>query len=148
MRKALQQNDKYIGGLLISDGIITPDDLHRGLAEQKKSREYLCATLVRLGLASEEKVFSILSLQIGVPYICLKDFKADPSVTNRMPGNLARALRCFLLRIMDDTAYVAMSDPLRARSVQEIQDYLGVAKLKLFLAGDADLNVALQKAYG
>lgn len=144
---ALQQNDAYIGELLVRDGIITHQDLDRGLVEQKKNREYLCATLVRLGLATEEKVFSILSLQLGVPYINLKDFKSDPLVIRRMPENLSRAFRCLLLRVMDDTAYVAMTDPLNPQSVREIQDYLGVHKLRLFLAGDADLNNALQKAY-
>jgi type IV pilus assembly protein PilB len=148
MTKSLQRDNSYIGELLVRDGIITHEDLDRGLHEQKQNHEYLCTTLVRLGLASEEKIFSILSLQIGIPYISLRDFKPDPAVVHRMPGKLAHAFRCVLLRFVDDVAYVAMTDPLKSRATQEIQDYLGVSRLKLFLAGDADLDDTLQKVYG
>jgi MSHA biogenesis protein MshE len=146
-RTALQNNDSYIGQLLVTEGVIKQDDLARGLEEQKARHEFLCATLVRLGLAREEKVFSILSLQIGVPFLNLKEAPVDTSATQRMPGKLARACRCFLLRICDDVAFLATSDPLNTRAIEEVRTYLGVSRVKTFLAGDQDLAGALQKYY-
>ncbi len=144
---ALQNNDRYIGQLLLKDGIITQQDLSRGLEEQKKSRNHLCEVLVRLGVASEEKVFSILSLQIGVPYVSLKDFQVDATALRRMPGKLAKAFKCLPLRISGDVAYLAMSDPLDNQASEEIRSYLSVSKLKIFLAGDQDIELALHKYY-
>ena len=147
MRPPIQDNDSYIGQLLIKDGIINRDDLTRGLEEQKRAQDHLCATLVRMGFASEEKVFSILSLQIGIPYLNLKDAQIDPVVLHRMPVKLARAFKCVLLRFVDGVPFLAMADPLNTRAVKEIQAYLGVDKAKIFLAGDQEITLALQKYY-
>lgn len=145
---AIQNNDQYIGQLLVRDGIITSTELDRGLAEQRKNREFLCSNLVRLGLASEEKIFSILSLQIGVPFLSLKEVKTDPSVLSLIPGTFALACKCVPLKTVEDVFYVAMSDPLNGRAVDEIKSYVGFEKVKVFLAGDADIRSTIQKYYG
>jgi type IV pilus assembly protein PilB len=144
----LQNNDTYIGQLLVRDRIITNDDLNLGLQEQKKNRDLLCNTLVRLGLASEEKIFSILSLQIGVPYLNLKDFAMDPSLLHFIPGNLALACQCVPLKKTEDTLYVAMGDPMNATAIEEIKAYCGIDKLKIFLAGNNELRGVIKKYYG
>ncbi len=145
---ALQNNDQYIGQLLVRDGIISNEELEKGLEEQKKRNGFLCSTLVQLGLASEEKIFSILSLQIGVPYLSLKDFKIDPTALGRFPGNFALACNCLVIKKVADTYYVAMSDPMNSRAVNEIKAYLGVEKVKIFLAGDSDIRETIKKFYG
>jgi MSHA biogenesis protein MshE len=129
------------------EGMINQNDLIRGLEEQKKRHDYLCSTLVKMGFASEEKVFSILSLQIGVPFLNLKEAQVDTASLGRMPGKLARAFKCLLLRVTDDVAYLAMSDPLNTQTTDEIRTYLGVPKVKIFLAGDQDIASALHKYY-
>lgn len=145
---ALQKNDQYIGQLLLRDGLITGDELQKGLKEQRDKREFLCSTLVRMGIASEEKIFSILSLQIGIPYLSLKDFKVDPVVLGRVPGGFARAFKCMPLKVVDDIFYVAMSDPLNMSAVDEFKAYFGLDKLKIFLSGDNDICEAIKKYYG
>lgn len=144
---AIQNNDRYIGDLLVKDGVITDGDLQRGLEEQKKGRDFLCTTLVRLGLASEEKIFSILSLQIGVPYLSLKELAIDPFIVNRLPGRLAASCRCLPVKEAGGTMYVAMADPLNSQVIDEVRSYLGVKRIKVFLAGDNDLKLAHQKYY-
>jgi hypothetical protein len=145
---ALQNNDCYIGQLLVTDGIITVEDLDRGLVEQKNSRDYLCSTLVRLGLASEEKIFSILSLQIGVPFLSLRDSKVDPIALGRVPGNFALACKFVPLKIVDDMFYIAMADPMNSRALEEIKSYLGVEKIKVFLSGDNEIRETIKTYYG
>lgn len=145
---ALQNNDQYIGQLLLKDGIISVDDLGRGLEEQRKCREYLCTTLVRLGFASEEKIFTILSLQLGVPFLSLKEMHPDALVLSRVPGKLASACRCLPLKVVDHVLYVAMTDPLNTQMIDEVKGYLGVDSVKIFLVGDNDMCEAIKKYYG
>ncbi len=145
---ALQNNDRYVGQLLIRDGIITSEELDRGLQEQKRSKDFLCSTLVRLGFASEEKIFSILSLQIGVPYLNLKDINIDTNVLKRVPGNFALSCKFIPFRLSDDTLYIAMADPLNNRIIEEIKSYIGTDRVKVFLAGEKDIRRALQTYYG
>lgn len=145
---AIQNNDQYIGQLLIRDGVITAQELDKGLEEQKKNRDFLCSNLVKLGYATEEKIFSILSLQIGVSYISLKDVKIDLSVLKRVPANFALGCRFLPLKEVEGIFYIAMADPLNARAIEEIRGYLSVEKLKIFLAGDDELRAAIRKYYG
>lgn len=144
---AIQKDDSYIGQLLIKDGVITEDDLQKGLDAQKESKDFLCSILVKMGMASEERIYSILSLQIGVPYLSLKDLNVDPLVVNRLPGKLSEACSCLVFRSMEDTYYVAMSDPLDSRALEEIRSYLGAQKLKVFLSGERELEDAMRKYY-
>ncbi|MDD5018808.1 MAG: hypothetical protein PHH75_01495 [Candidatus Omnitrophica bacterium] len=143
----IQANDLYIGELLLRDGVITTEDLHKGLEEQKRDRSPLCSTLVKMGMASEEKIFSILSLQIGIPYLSLKDLCVDPLIVSRLPGRLALSCRCLPFRCVGTAIYVAMADPLNTQVVDEVRNYLGAERIKLFLIGDNDLKDALQKYY-
>ncbi len=148
MTMALQNNDSYIGQLLLKDGLIKEVDLDRGLEEQKRKRDFLCATLVRMGLASEEKVFSILSLQIGIPFLLLRDCPIDPSILNAVPGNFAAACRFMPLKSEGDQLFLATSDPLNGRALEEIRTYLGFNRLRVFLAGDNDVRQTIRKYYG
>lgn len=145
---ALQNNDQYIGQLLIKDGVITSRDLERGLSEQKKNRDFLCSILVRLGLASEDKIYSILSLQIGIPFLSLKDTKIEPTALNRVPGNFALACKFIPVKIVDDCLYIAMSDPLNAQALEEIRAYVGTEKIRVFLAGEGAIRGLIKDHYG
>ncbi len=145
---ALQNNDKYIGQLLVRDGIISNDDLQKGLDEQKKTKDFLCSTLVKMGFASEEKIFSILSLQIGIPFFDLKELKIDPVLLNRIPGQLALACRFMPIKFVDDCCYIAMADPLNTQAVDEIKSFLGTDKLKVFLSGDNEIRETIKTYYG
>jgi type IV pilus assembly protein PilB len=144
----IQDNDEYIGQLLVRERVITEEELEKGLEEQHKNHSFLCESLVRLGFASEEKIFSILSLQIGIPFVNLQEVSVDPLALNRVPGKLAQGFKCIPLRVVDDVFYVAMADPLNTRAVQEIKDYLNVDKVKIFLAGENDIHAFLSRYYG
>jgi type IV pilus assembly protein PilB len=145
---ALQENDRYIGRLLVKDGVIDETDLGRGLEEQKKTRDFLCSVLVRLGFASEERIFSILSLQVGVPFLRLKDCPVDPTLLAEVQGAFALAFRFMPIKTEGETLVVAMADPLNEQAAGEIKGYLGYDRLKVFLSGDNDIREAIRKYYG
>lgn len=143
----LQKDDTYIGQLLIREGVINQDDLNRGLSEQKENKGFLCSTLVKLGMASEERIYSILSLQIGVPYLSLQNCPIDPLAVNRLPGKLSEACGCLVFKAVEDTYYVAMADPLNTQAIEEVKGYLGTHRLKVFLTGENELQSILRKFF-
>ncbi len=145
---ALQNNDTYVGQLLVKDGIITRQELEEGLLEQKKSKDFLCSTIVRLGFASEEKIYSILSLQIGVPFLSLENVKIDADILNRVPASFVRASLCLPLKIVGRVFYLAMADPLDAKTVEEAKSYVRADEMRIFLSGENAIRQAVKTYYG
>ena len=78
-----QKNNILIGQLLISKGMITPEQLQEGLREQEKTCHFICTILVKLGFLIQEKVLTVLSEQLNIPYLNLKVRDIDPLVIKK-----------------------------------------------------------------
>ena len=78
---AVQRNNVRIGQLLLAAGVITPQQLDQALKEQQgNKKEPLCATLIRLGIAPEEKLLPVLAQQLGISYLSIRKQPIDPSL--------------------------------------------------------------------
>jgi len=143
----LISDNVLIGRILVEEGIITPEQLEGGLHEQKKTGAFICTTLVRLGFASEDKIFSALSRHINIPYVRLKDHELDPLVINRVPAKFASHFKIIPLEFKDDCLLVAMVDPLDIRTLDDLKLILG-AEVKGVLASETEINDAIRRYYG
>ncbi|MBT3506198.1 MAG: MSHA biogenesis protein MshE, partial [Piscirickettsiaceae bacterium] len=63
-----------IGNLLIENKLISEQQLEVALAEQKKTRRKLGKTLVDLGYIEETMLLKLISEQLGIEYISLKQY--------------------------------------------------------------------------
>src|ERR1700688_3929199 len=79
MRSAGQQ-PRAIGEILVSRGLISDDDLERGLAFQARFGGRIGAVLVRLGALSESDLLSGLSEQLGLSILDRSDIPTDPAM--------------------------------------------------------------------
>ena len=50
--------------------------------------------------------------------------------------------------VEDDQLFLATSDPLNNRALEEIRSYLGFRDLRVFLAGENDVRQTIRKYYG
>lgn len=136
-----------IGQMLIEEGIITPEQLEAGLREQKKTGDFICTTLVKLGFASDEKVFAILSRQLNIPYIKLRDKIIEPAVVQKVPPKFASHYKIIPVEFKDDLLVIAMTDPLDIRTLDDINLVLGF-DVKAVLASELEIQDAIRKFYG
>jgi type II secretion system protein E len=141
------KNSILIGQLLIEQGIITSEQLQVGLKEREKTGEFICATLIKLGFATEEKVFQLLSHQLNIPYLKLKDKKIDPSVIRKVSAKFASHYKIIPLDFKDNVMTIAMTDPLDVRTVDDLNLILGF-DVKGVLASEAEIQDAIRKYYG
>jgi type II secretion system protein E len=141
------QDNLLIGQILIDKKLITPEQLEAGLTEQRKTGEFLCTTLVRLGFADEEKVFSVLSQQLGIPYVRLKNIQISLSVIGRVPAKFASHYKILPLELKENTLTVAMADPLDIRTLDDLKLLLGF-EVKAVLSTESDILEAIRKYYG
>ncbi len=144
----MQEKDTMlIGQMLIGEGVITPEQLEIGLREQKETNNFICTTIVKLGFASEEKVFSLLSRQLNVPYIKLKGREIEPSVIQKVPAKFSSHYKIIPVELKDNVLTIAMADPLDIRTLDDIRLLLGL-EVRGVLSGELEIHDAIRKYYG
>ncbi|WP_027328832.1 GspE/PulE family protein [Marinimicrobium agarilyticum] len=100
-----------IGDLLVSQQMITDDQLQRALQEQKLTGRKLGNTLVDLGYVDENALLNLLSEQLDIPFVELKQFRFDRDLIQRLPETSARRYRVIPLREDPDGLLIGMADP-------------------------------------
>ena len=140
-------DQNLIGQMLIQEGVITPEQLELVLKEQQKTGELLCSSIVKLGIVPEEKIFSILSRQLNVPYVRLKDKTIDPAVIQRVPAKFASHYKIVPLEFRNDTLTLVMRDPLDIRTLDDLKLLLG-SEIKGVLSSESEIDEAIRKYYG
>jgi type II secretion system protein E len=143
----LSKDNILIGQMLVDAGVVSPAQLDAGLKEQEKSGDFICATLVKMGFAPEEKIFTVLSRQLAIPYIRLKNKDIDPALIQKVPAKFASHYKIMPIESRDNSLIVAMSDPLDVRTLDDISLFLEV-EAKSVLASEDEIKEAIRKYYG
>ena len=136
-----------IGEMLINDKVITPEQLEMGLNEQKKSGKFICQIIADLGFASEDKVLTVLSRQLGIPYVRLKDRIIAKPVAERVPARFAVHYKLMPLEEKDGILSVVVTDPLDLHTLDDIKLILG-CEVRPLLGGEKDILETIKKYYG
>ena len=143
----LKRDNILIGQMLISEGVITSEQLEAGLIEQKKTKEFICSVLVRLGFASEEAIMNVLSKQLNCPYVQIKDIAVAPDVIDKIPAKFVSHYKMMPIKIENNILTCAVTDPLNVQVLDDIKLLLGF-EVKAVLAGEKDILDSIHKYYG
>ncbi|MDD3374467.1 MAG: ATPase, T2SS/T4P/T4SS family [Candidatus Omnitrophica bacterium] len=137
-----------IGQLLVEKNIISADQLNQALVEQKKTKEMLGVTLVRLGFVDEEKIYlPILSEQLGVKFINLKDFSISPDVIKCVPAKIVDYYKIMPVDYKNNVLTIALTNPLDIHVLDDVS-LAAKAKVEAVLASHKDIEEAIRKYYG
>src|SRR3989337_2401629 len=115
-----QPVNRRLGDLLVADGLLTPEQLNKALAEQKGSTEKLGSILIKLGFINEEQLIGFLSRQYGVPSITLSQPEIDPAVLKLVPAAIAKKYEGLPGRRDGNSLALAMADPPNAFALADI----------------------------
>ena len=106
---------------LADQGAITPEqseELLQGILESGRAPEDF---LINDGLVDEHTFYHAIANSIGANYIDLTDFQLDNRLRDKIPVGLARLHRVLPVAEVDDTLYIALSDPLDAEKLSELR---------------------------
>ena len=109
-----------IGDLLVQAGAISEEQLSFALAEQKQSGQRLGRVVTDLGYVDEDELLSLLSKQLKIPFVDLKQFNFDIGLVRRLPETMARRFRAIVLRKEEESLLVGMVDPMDIFAVDEL----------------------------
>jgi len=141
------KNNLQIGQILMDAGIITAEDLEKGLKEQKKSGKFICTTLIEMGLLQEDVVLPILARQLNMPFVKIKALDIKPEVISKVPAKFATHYKLIPILLEGNAISLAVTDPLDIHTLDDLKLLLGF-EIKPVLAGEKDILEAIRRYYG
>jgi type IV pilus assembly protein PilB len=116
VRKQIMLGDK-----LVQEGIITQAELDKALAEQKRLKEKLGETLVKLGYITNDEILPILASHIGVGSIRIDRDELNGKLVELVSEDYMRKNLILPIRKENNKLLVAMADPTNVFMIDEIQ---------------------------
>ncbi len=112
--------------VLIGEGLVSSEDLHRARELQMETGEALTRVLVEEQLVDESKLAQVLAGHMGVEFVNLAETTVDPSAAGLIPETLARRYSVIPYAFEDGTVLVAMADPSNVLVVDDIRAITGL----------------------
>ena len=110
-----------LGDLLVSSGVISPEQLEDALKNQKESRQRLGDVLIQNGYITEQHLIDALQVQLGVDFIDLTAVSIPVELAKYVPRNIAKKYCVVPVKLVRDNLYLAMSDPLDFVAQDEVK---------------------------
>lgn len=140
-----------LGQILISEGILSEDQLRIALLEQMKQNQPIGKLLVSLGFVTEATLRQALSESLGKQSIDLTHAVIDPQALKLVPRDLAK--RYHLLPLDYDRQSRRLT-----LAISDINDIVGLdrvrtlledgAEIETLLAGESEIDRAIDQYYG
>ncbi len=135
-----------LGEFLVREGLVTRDQVVRGLAEQQATGMRLGYCLVKLGFAAEVDLTKALARQFRMPAVDLSRFEPDPRVVKLVPADLAARHLVLPLKREGRTLTVAIADPANPNVLEDLKF---ITRYDVFpvVAGEYTLRALVEKCY-
>lgn len=136
-----------LGEILIRQNLLTPDQLKEAVEHQRRHNLGLTASLVHIGVVSEQQITSALSKQYGVPSIDFSTVEIDESVTRLVPREVAQKYCVVPVSRRGATLTLAMADPANVYAMDDIKFVTGFT-IEPVVASEVSVRQAIERGYG
>jgi len=135
-----------VGEVLVSEGLLTREQLDRALAEQKSSGRMLGEMLVDQGVISSANFVRSMAKCLGVPGCQLRHGLIDPAQFKLIGAEEAERLKVIPMFKVGDTLTVAMAEPQSLPTIDRLKQLTGL-KIRPVLAAQQNI-LEFVKKYG
>lgn len=139
-----------LGDVLVNSGVITEEELKKGLERQKNSGRKLGETLVDEGFATEENIAKALSSQLHYDMIDLQNVSIEEDVLSLVPASVLKKYKAIPFEYSPDNMNVlrvAMSDPMDMTAMDDINIITNL-QVEPVVATMRSVMLALDRYYG
>ncbi|MBI2847068.1 MAG: Flp pilus assembly complex ATPase component TadA [Chloroflexi bacterium] len=102
---------KPIGEILLEGAFVKPEELQAALEVSRRAGKKVGQVLLEQRSISPETLATVLSFQLGIPVVDLKQFKIQPEALALISDDVARDNSILPLSVDGDLLTVAMDDP-------------------------------------
>ncbi len=111
MVKTALSTDEKLGKALVDGAFIEQQQLNQALEESKKPGKRLGEILTEQEVISSETIATVLSFQLNIPIVDLRQYKVQPEAIQLVPEHIAREKQVIPLNVENSTLRVAMETP-------------------------------------
>lgn len=137
---------KLLGQSLVSEGLVTSEQLSKALKEQKLTSDTLGHTLIKLKFLTELQLVEFLVNKLGFSHANLRNYVIDPKVVQLIPENIAKKYHCIAILRVKGALTVAMLDPLDSFLIDNLE-YTTACKIKPLVSTKTEITKALGDLY-
>jgi len=135
-----------LGQLLVSNKLITEEQLNKALEVQQKEGGRIGSNLIRLGFLTEDTLVGFLSKQYGVPAVNLSAQEIDSTVVKFIPYDVASKYQIFPLSKTGASLTVAMTDPSNVFALDDVKFMTGYDVVPV-VASETSIKEAIARHY-
>lgn len=139
-----------LGDVLVNNGVITAQDLQRGLELQKGSGRKLGETLVDEGFATEENIARALSKQFHYDMVDLQNVEIAQDILQLVPAGVLKKHKVLPFAYSPDNMNVlrvAMADPMDMEAMDDIHIITNL-QVEPVVAAMGSVMLAIDRYYG
>gem|GEM_PF-6639816 len=131
-----------LGDLLLREGVIDEERLNRALSVQKETQKRIGRVLVELNFISEEKICEVLSHQLNIPKVDIKDIEF--SFFDKRLLSIIKRKRILPISKNNNSIILAMSDPLDVITMDDIRRITG-CDVKPVITTESQMDEAIKR---
>jgi type IV pilus assembly protein PilB len=135
---------RRLGGILMSEGLVTPEQITEALEKQKETGNLLGEILVELGYITENNLVKTLSMQFQFPFISPMNYEISKEVLELVPAEMMYRHLFIPLDKFGNILTVAMGGLLEEEVVQEIKKLTG-CDVRIYISPPSLVRRALQR---
>lgn len=141
----MRRSEKKIGDILISKGLLTAEQLERALDEQRRTKEFLGAILVKRRFILEKDLLKAFSEQFAIPVEDIGNAYIDWGIARRFDPTLIMECKCFPVKKDDSTVTVAMTNPLDVIAMKKAEESIRGFMPRFVLVSKEDMAGAVER---
>ena len=141
---------RRLGDILVSEGVISEEQLNEALEKQRGTGKKLGATLVDLGITTEDDIVTALQRQLSLDRVRLSEIKIPEEILKLVREDVLRKnmLLPFAFSIENmNVLRVAMADPLDIVAIDDLA-ILTSFQIEPVIATQRDITAAIDRYFG
>ena len=137
---------RLFGEILVSEGLISKEQLEEALEFQRSSGDFLGAILQDKGVISESDIVRVLSLQYQIPYIRPSLYDIDRKLLKKFPGEFLHLHKILPIDQIGNQLILVVTDIPHESAVEEVQR-LSELNLAIYLTSLAEVDKILKQEF-
>jgi len=124
---------KRLPEILVESGLVTQQDVARGIERQQASGIFLGQALVDLGLITQDALVHLLVKHCRIPHINLLEYHVSEELLGRVPREVCKRYNVLPIEQLGRLLTVAMVDPLDDEAVEAVRQACPDLRIKPIL---------------